>query len=1042
MRSDLRRIFHMLVPKKTLITSSSLTHVCKLMVFVIFFTFMSICVVLFFQLISIAISSPSTENSSFDLLILSSSSQTSSEERGRTSFFASLGLTEKEDHVVSDQEDFDHFLLDHLQGTQDKEEHIDEEEDVGWQPVSGSKDKFYVYSAFLDVRDNDNNRNNNGNIRRNAERSATTYFSKSIKEDRNTILLQNVKNKPSLSSGPFPPMVRIISITRTKILSHPEDNVFCRFFYHPHQSYNPNSRSHHYDHKTNARYFDHDPDHHPKSNHRIFTSRSKLTSEIPSETDPDYDSLPEHGSHHKFYERKRRKRSKRKAGQMQHDNSFSPFHDASDSGKETDEEEEQEFKDVRASFKVIRENWNLRYSAAFVFCPLIYSLDEDEENLLADYYDERQGKKRKRIAENPVVNEERMNNSSRVNMMSSERVESGSRNPGDGKMRQRLEDLRIPYSVSVFIKNPSSSASTSLETAKNHNENGGDEKRHDHLQHPRSVSSPMSSSSSPSSYFRISNRLKVNNRFSFDYELSKRGKDRLSSQHLSYQQEKRAMKGRSHHPPTGSYADDYDDHNLGYNNNPDSLTTTTIGATTTNTRERRVHKKDAAPRDGKDDQERTLIKNMIESPALHAKHRLLHSLELEGRRKGTKRQTRSIQERDAIQRKERMSRIMAEWNDQKEKRVKTRRKKKIAVCVKPIHYDYDKLTNFIQFVEFNRILGVDKFLLYNHTIGPRVGCLLNQIYTRGKESLVEVVKWNLPLESQKEIRTEGLFASLNDCLYRTMYKFDFVLMIDFDELIIPHADSSLQSMISVILQKSKSASRAGAFSFQNSFFYLQWEDDVTSPDFKNHHKRDDYYPKVPQLFSSKYLMPDDKSLIPLRKTRRKSKFHPHKQRSKCIINPRNVIEMGNHFVWEFISGKSMINVSPSLGFLHHYRICEFGGNDCIKDTSSVVDKRTHFWGERLISAFHDQITLFEQKCGRDSAVEAFLNFTSGSPTLSMNESSYHLWKVFFSTQAFRSARMMRLQNIVTESGVRSAERRLKATSKTMTITTDFVHSSL
>ncbi len=38
-------------------------------------------------------------------------------------------------------------------------------------------------------------------------------------------------------------------------------------------------------------------------------------------------------------------------------------------------------------------------------------------------------------------------------------------------------------------------------------------------------------------------------------------------------------------------------------------------------------------------------------------------------------------------------------------------------------------------------------------------------------------------------RTEGLFAALNDCLYRNMNTFKYLMLIDFDEFIIPHQAS-------------------------------------------------------------------------------------------------------------------------------------------------------------------------------------------------------------------------------------------------------------
>ena len=92
-----------------------------------------------------------------------------------------------------------------------------------------------------------------------------------------------------------------------------------------------------------------------------------------------------------------------------------------------------------------------------------------------------------------------------------------------------------------------------------------------------------------------------------------------------------------------------------------------------------------------------------------------------------------------------------------------------------------------------------------------------------------------------------------------------------------------------------------AYSFQNAFFYLQFPDDSEA---------------------------SQTNLRVLRKTRKKSKFNPQKQRSKYICVPQNVKEAGNHFIWEFHRGSSL-NVPTKFGFLHHYRVCEFGGDNKI-----------------------------------------------------------------------------------------------------------------
>ncbi|XP_013788844.2 beta-1,4-galactosyltransferase galt-1-like [Limulus polyphemus] len=255
----------------------------------------------------------------------------------------------------------------------------------------------------------------------------------------------------------------------------------------------------------------------------------------------------------------------------------------------------------------------------------------------------------------------------------------------------------------------------------------------------------------------------------------------------------------------------------------------------------------------------------------------------------------------------------------------------IAVCVKPVHYDYNKLLSFIEFIELNKIFGVEHFILYNDTIGRDVACVMRQYMANG---IMSVLPWKLDMVSQKEIRTEGLFAALNDCLYRTMYRFRFVLMIDFDEFIVPHKSDSLTEMLEVVA-KNKPL-KTGAYSFQNSFFYLQWPSDAKSR-------------SLPLR------------LITLEKTVRKLKFHPHKQRSKCIVLPERVVEMGNHFVWEFLPGRAMANVHSDIGFLHHYRICEFGGNDCI-NTTSRVDRRIYRWKDQLVQAVQTRLKDWEFIC--------------------------------------------------------------------------------
>nr|CAH7759572.1 unnamed protein product [Callosobruchus chinensis] len=261
---------------------------------------------------------------------------------------------------------------------------------------------------------------------------------------------------------------------------------------------------------------------------------------------------------------------------------------------------------------------------------------------------------------------------------------------------------------------------------------------------------------------------------------------------------------------------------------------------------------------------------------------------------------------------------------------------KFGVCVKPLHFDYNREIQMLEFLELNRLLGVEHFTFYNHTIGPQVSCILRDYETNG---MVRLLPWRLNMVSQKEIRTEGLFAALNDCMYRSMYKFTHVALIDLDEYIVPRYNYTLPQLVEHLDRRGNLHS-AGALSFQNAFFYLQWSDDES-------------------LNSESDSVAA--SLVTVRKTRRRAKLHPHKQRSKYICRPEVAVEAGNHFVWELLPGYQTKNVHADQAILHHYRVCEFGGDDCIK-TTSVVDRTAYRYKIALTEAVRSQYERLKSKC--------------------------------------------------------------------------------
>lgn len=237
---------------------------------------------------------------------------------------------------------------------------------------------------------------------------------------------------------------------------------------------------------------------------------------------------------------------------------------------------------------------------------------------------------------------------------------------------------------------------------------------------------------------------------------------------------------------------------------------------------------------------------------------------------------------------------------------------KFTICVKPFHYKYDRASWLVEFIEFHRIVGVDHFFFYNHSTGLNVEKVLKG-YT--ESGVVTMLPWNLDIKSQKEIRTEGIFASLNDCVYRSMRHFDYAVVLDVDEFMVPRKDDTLGAMIKRIKSTSP---KATGFIVLNSFFYLYWDNDTTA------------YGEVPEVGPRKLPY-----MLTQFKTRRSRKVFRVGSRSKYIVQPLTAVEVGNHVVWRYFGRQATHPVSKEDALLHHYRICEFGGFDCLKQPSLV-----------------------------------------------------------------------------------------------------------
>lgn len=68
----------------------------------------------------------------------------------------------------------------------------------------------------------------------------------------------------------------------------------------------------------------------------------------------------------------------------------------------------------------------------------------------------------------------------------------------------------------------------------------------------------------------------------------------------------------------------------------------------------------------------------------------------------------------------------------------------LAVCVGPVHSNYSNAARIVEFFEYWRLLGAERFYLYNKSITEDVSRVLGHYRDRG---IAEVLEWNLEGEA-------------------------------------------------------------------------------------------------------------------------------------------------------------------------------------------------------------------------------------------------------------------------------------------------------
>ncbi|ELU14600.1 hypothetical protein CAPTEDRAFT_211035 [Capitella teleta] len=205
---------------------------------------------------------------------------------------------------------------------------------------------------------------------------------------------------------------------------------------------------------------------------------------------------------------------------------------------------------------------------------------------------------------------------------------------------------------------------------------------------------------------------------------------------------------------------------------------------------------------------------------------------------------------------------------------------------------------FVEWAEFQRLFGVGEINIYDAGMTN-----MTKVFDYYKQQgLLRV--FNMPpalnFTTYHTIKLSSP-ASLNDCMLRNTYRYRFMLVIDFDEFIVPRLHNNYSAMLDDVMRRAKHSEPHHTYTARNTYFFRDFPPDDSQPAYMRTAK---YRTRLP---------PSGGGYAP-----------------KSFVDPRRCFSLFNHYCWVRFpnSGPSLHDMSTKLVLSHHYRKCGFGEEKC------------------------------------------------------------------------------------------------------------------
>ena len=134
----------------------------------------------------------------------------------------------------------------------------------------------------------------------------------------------------------------------------------------------------------------------------------------------------------------------------------------------------------------------------------------------------------------------------------------------------------------------------------------------------------------------------------------------------------------------------------------------------------------------------------------------------------------------------------------------------------------------IEWFEFNRLLGVTEFNIYDANL--QIDDAMKAVFKYYKhQRILRYVSHPTPFPNVPESHCLLFFTSLGDCLYRNMYRYKYIIAIDFDEIIVPVKMRSYKELLQHYENSTHHNPLKLSLQFDSHGYYKDQIPDLTQP---------------------------------------------------------------------------------------------------------------------------------------------------------------------------------------------------------------------